>query len=375
MKKFSIALVVLVLVLSLSACLKSADAQNAEALIVAIGDVTLESESSIVAAENAVNALNNFEKAQVENLATLHNARQLYDDLVAKNKAEEERIATVKEAAAKIDAAIKAIGTVTLESGAKISAARNAYDAADKETREYVTALSTLKSAEATLSQLQADIVIELIDAIGKVTLNSGDSIKAAQQAYDSLSHDATSKVHNADLLRAAIVELNNLQKAEGKRLLNSMNANRDEVRSITFYYHKNFPYSSRGYWITDERSFVLPYIGMNDNNIWLRIVCNYTGSNWLFFEKITYHIDGENSYEFFDYFDVTRDNDSGDVWEYVDRLAEESEIELLWAIANSEKTIIRFEGDNKYRDFTVSEKDKEAIRQTLTAYEILKNK
>ena len=248
MKKFSIALVVLVLVLSLSACLKSTDAQNAEALIVAIGDVTLESESSIVAAENAVNALNNFEKAQVENLATLHNARQLYDDLVAKNKAEEERIATVKEAAAKIDAAIKAIGTVTLESGAKISAARNAYDAADKETREYVTALSTLKSAEATLSQLQADIVIELIDAIGKVTLNSGDSIKAAQQAYDSLSHDATSKVHNADLLRAAIVELNNLQKAEGKRLLNSMNANRDEVRSITFYYHKNFPYSSRGF-------------------------------------------------------------------------------------------------------------------------------
>ena len=44
----------------------------------------------------------------------------------------------------------------------------------------------------------------------------------------------------------------------------------------------------------------------------------------------------------------------------------------MLWAIANSTETIIRFEGDDYYRDFTVTAKDKDSIRQMLTIYESL---
>ena len=50
-----------------------------------------------------------------------------------------------------------------------------------------------------------------------------------------------------------------------------------------------------------------------------------------------------------------------------------ESEIEIFWAIANSTQTIVRFEGDEYYYDFTVSTEDKDAIREVLTAYEALK--
>ena len=73
-----------------------------------------------------------------------------------------------------------------------------------------------------------------------------------------------------------------------------------------------------------------------------------------------------------FNYFDVTRDNDYGVVWEYADCPVSESDIDLLWAVANSSQTIVRFEGDDYRYDHTVSESDKQAIRDVLTAFEAL---
>ena len=68
----------------------------------------------------------------------------------------------------------------------------------------------------------------------------------------------------------------------------------------------------------------------------------------------------------------MIRDNDT-EVWEYVNTAdVTEDDIEMFWAIANSEKTIVRFEGDEYYSDFTVSQADKDAIREVLTAYEAL---
>lgn len=83
--------------------------------------------------------------------------------------------------------------------------------------------------------------------------------------------------------------------------------------------------------------------------------------------------MDDERYYKTFNYFDVVRDNAYGDVWEYVDIEVGSSEEELLWAIANSTQTIVRFEGDDYYYDFTVSANDKQAIRDMLTVYDALK--
>ena len=73
-----------------------------------------------------------------------------------------------------------------------------------------------------------------------------------------------------------------------------------------------------------------------------------------------------------YNYFDVVRDNDT-EVWEYVNTAdVSDEDIEMLWAIANSTQTIVRFEGDERYSDFTVPQSDKDAIREVLTAYEAL---
>lgn len=91
-----------------------------------------------------------------------------------------------------------------------------------------------------------------------------------------------------------------------------------------------------------------------------------------MFWTKLTFAVDGQNYYQSYDYFEVARDNDGGKVWEYVDISVDKAEKILLEKIANSEKTIIRFEGKEHYYDLTVSAKDKKAIADMLTAYDLL---
>ena len=62
-----------------------------------------------------------------------------------------------------------------------------------------------------------------------------------------------------------------------------------------------------------------------------------------------------------------------GDVWEGADIVASSEDLELLQKIADSKETIIRFQGDRIY-DLTVSDSDKTAIKQVLTAYEAQKS-
>ena len=354
------------MVAALSGCGKSEAAQATDNLIAAIGEVTLDSEAKIVAAEQAVATLSEEDKAQLENQVTLIAARSAYDELLR-----QQQEAELQSKAAEVSGVIAGIGEVTLESEAAIAAARSAYDALEADAQAYVENVTALTDAEAKLTDLQAQQVAALIEAIGGVTLESGDSIKAAQEALAALSEEAAAKVSNVDTLNAAVTELDNQKKQYAESLLNSMRLSADPVRGMNFYYPMEFPYYT-DYWGADVRCFVLPYLGRQGDDVWLRLVCNYTDDDWVFFKKITFAVDEERYSDSFNYFDIVRDNDYGDVWEYIDTDVYDSDIEMLWEIANSTQTIIRFEGDDYYHDFTVSAADKEAIKQVLTVYEAL---
>jgi len=368
MKRLLTVVLSLILLLCLTACGKSKEAQAVDDMITAIGEVSLDSKTAIETAESALKALEAKAAEQVESTAVLEAARAAYDILAG---------------AAKVEDAIKAIGTVTLDSEKVIADARTAFDGSSAEIQAKVTNAADLTAAESKLkeliaeeekaSQQRADKVAALIDAIGAVTLDNEPAVKAAQEAYDALSKTDAAKVRNTDVLTAAADALKGLKKENALSLLSNMTCETDKVRKMSFYYPAAFPYStSAGYWYADQRSFVLPYMGMQGDDVWLRLVCNYTSSSWVFFEKITFAVDDQRFYESFKSSEVTRDNKAGDVWEYVDLSVGKSEVELLWAIANSTETIIRFEGDNYYRDFTVQANDKESIRQLLTIYEAL---
>ena len=165
-------------------------------LIDAIGEVTLESGDAIDAARTAYDKLPEAKKVLVDN----------YEKLTA---AEEAYTALVDAAAAKaVDDLIDAIGEVTLESGDAIKAARAAYDALTDTQKELVKNYEELTAAEEAYTNLvdaaAAKAVDDLIDAIGEVTADSGDAIKAARSAYDALTDTQKELVKNYEKLLAA---------------------------------------------------------------------------------------------------------------------------------------------------------------------------
>lgn len=360
MRRCFVLLLVLAMALTLTACSKSEAAQAVDDQIAAIGEVTLESESAIAAAEEAVAALAEEDRKQLDNEDDLKEARAAYETLV------------LEDQAAGVEEAIDAIGTVTVDSGEAVEAARALYDASPAEVQALVENFSDLEAAEETLSGLKVEEAIRLIDAIGTVTADSREAVEAAQTAYDALTQEDAAKVTNASALEDAATQLKTLLEQQANSLLSTMRVETDAVRGISFYYPQAFPYYT-DYWGADVRCFALPYLGRSGEDVWLRLVCDYTADDWIFFKQITFAVDDERYYKTFNYFDVVRDNAYGDVWEYVDIEVGNSEEELLWAIANSTQTIVRFEGDDYYYDFTVSANDKQAIRDMLTVYDALK--
>ena len=179
--------------------LKAADA--VEKLIDAIGTVTLDSEEAIKAARDAYDALTEEQQAQVGNYQTLLDAEAKLAD---------------QQAADAVEKLIDAIGTVTLDSEEAIKAARGAYDALTEEQKELVGNYQTLLDAEAKLADLKAaDAVEKLIDAVGTVTLDSEEAIKAARGAYDALTEEQKAQVGNYQTLLDAEAKLADLQAAD----------------------------------------------------------------------------------------------------------------------------------------------------------------
>ena len=111
---------------------------------------------------------------------------------------------------------IDAIGEVTLESEETIAAARAAYEALTEAQRAQVTNYDKLTAAEARLTDLKAaKAVDDMIDAIGEVTLESEGAIDAARAAYEALTEAQQAEVKSYDKLTAAEARLAVLKPAK----------------------------------------------------------------------------------------------------------------------------------------------------------------
>lgn len=186
--------------------------------IAAIGTVTVDSEAAIQEAREAYEALDVRQQKLVTNYQVLVDAEAAL--IVAKENA-----AAIQAVEERIDA----IGEVTASSVSKsrIDRARQAYDALAPELQEQVANYQTLLDAEARYAQLvgaaedakAAQPVIDLINAIGTVTLNSGAQIEAAEAAYALLTESQQALVTNYQVLveaRAVYDEL--VQQAAGNQ-------------------------------------------------------------------------------------------------------------------------------------------------------------
>ena len=214
---------------------------------------------------------------------------------------------------------------------------------------------------------------ITAIDEIGEVSLESKGKIEAAVALYNKLTVEEQSQITNYANLEAAQAQYDGLAETESNRLIDTysakFDADYDKVEGITWYMHKNMPE------YIDERCYIIPYLGVRGEDAWICIRYNYTESDWIFWESLTIVADGQKYTEYVGSFNTVRDNDGGVVWEWYDKVLnvnvpmENATIQMMETIANSTETIIRFQGDDYSYDLTVTDADKQMIRDALELY------
>ena len=152
---------------------------------------------------------------------------------------------TITDKAKEVDDLIDAIGTVTLESKAKIDIARDAYNTLTAEQKERVTKLNVLEESEKEYDRLKgeadkeeadkaaAKAVDDLIEKIGEVTIDSGKQIQQAREAFEKLTPEQKEKVEKEEILKVAEEKYAELllveEKENAKNLL-------DNYKNLTEY-------------------------------------------------------------------------------------------------------------------------------------------
>ncbi len=213
----------------------------------------------------------------------------------------------------------------------------------------------------------KAKKIDEQIESIESNGLESGGDIEAARKAYDSAEQEVKDAVTNLDILINYENTYAQLVETRGTEAMEYFYTDYDQVEKITWYMPNNLPQ------YIDTRSYVLPYIGEQGSNVWLVVRWNYTGDDWVFYQKAIIATDSNKYTKYFSYFDIDRDNDGGVVWETMDDSdISENDIKMLMDMATSESTIVRFEGDNDIYDLTLSGSDKGSIYYAIALYRYL---
>lgn len=323
-----------------------------EATIDAIGEVTLESQEAIDTARADFDALSAELQGRVENAAALEAAETaLFDAKVAE-----------------VDEAIDAIGEVTLKSGPAIKRAVRAYADAEEDVQAACKA-QVLGDAQDTFTQLRADDAQAAIDAIGEVTLESKEAIDAAREKYDDLSDKEAALVDDSALKAAesTYASLLKAHKAQQKQeMMKNFKTEHDDFRNITWYQHKSTPQYS------NTETYVLPYIAERGEDRTLYLRMNYAGRNWVFFETVYFLLDDLPVTRTFNYYDVHRDSAGGMVGEYVDLDCNFNDIKLIESMILAKETKVRFEGDDSYSDITITAEDKQHMQEVLDLWYLL---
>lgn len=279
------------------------------------------------------------------------------------------------EAMKAAEEAVKAIGTVTLDSLESIEAAETAVSALSAEEKEKFKYSEELQDAKTQYDKLKTEKdmkdISAKIDTITDVTLENGKLITDIETEFNNLSDETKEKVANKQKLLDATKKLKEIRAAEKERIISEKTplfiVTHDKVYNTTYY----FPNVRPEY--NNERTYVLPNIYQEGNTVSINMRYNYVSDDWLFWTELTILIDGKKYYKQFSYNDITRDNAYGDIIEVFDEDAsDEANLQMLREIAESEETIVRFEGEDYWDDFVIGNADKQAIKDTLALYEAL---
>ena len=171
----------------------------------------------------------------------------------------------------------------------------------------------------------------------------------------------------------AALREARELEKAEAKakkeKTIDSLKANFDirvdEFTGVGWARHKKrAKYNNRN---GIEIYFQIGKDGKSKN---LRFRVQYHGSDWIFFRKVYFSVDG-TQYTFIPSNKKT-DHGGGRVWEWMDNSVNEVEKVLLTHLATSKSARMKLQGDTDSRVKTITKSQIKAMNQTLRLYDAM---
>lgn len=322
------------------------------------GELKIEDESKVKEIKKDYDALNEKQKKKVKNHKLLEEAQEEIDSI---------KINEVVDA-------IKKIGTVSDKSGDAIAEAVKKYEKLPNELKDKVSNYKELTDKQKEYDTIGAEKVISAIKDLGEITLKSKDKIKEIDKLYDQLTDEGKKLVTNAEDLKTAKKQYNDKYKKEYTKKLNDLlkkfKAKRDDVEKCTFYECATEPR------YINDRCYILPYLRYNDDgSMYIRIRAVCVDDEWVFWKSLKVVIDDGTYTKEFNYFDIERDHNRKNNWEYADYLCNADDILALSMIAGSKSATARFRGDAHSKDFTISAADKASIKdmmQALTYYACL---
>lgn len=169
-----------------------------------------------------------------------------------------------------------------------------------------------------------------------------------------------------SDKLRKEKEKTNKDKAARLSNATNKMRKKLDDIKEITWYTDKSTP-------IYANRNNIHLYFGkMTENTPFLRLKIQYTASDWLFIKYYTIKTDNNTHNIYTTYGDVKKDNDGGEIWEWYDVPVDNLLYEIIKDIISSKNVKLRYNGDNYYKDRTITNSEIQALKNVLDAYEAL---
>lgn len=151
--------------------------------------------------------------------------------------------------------------------------------------------------------------------------------------------------------------------RAEINELRQYFRSNMDKVENIKWISHKKTPKFF-------QNKTIYTYLGDENGTVWPRTVIGFQKQGWIFMKQIIINVDG-TQYNI-DVNSLERKTDvvgDGTIMEYVDLRAAPELEKIMWAVANSKKSVVRFRGEQYHYDFEVSSQQKQAIKHIWSYY------
>lgn len=205
--------------------------------------ITLDSETAITEARAAYDKASEKVQKKVSNYDTLKKAEAQLETLKTEVQSVEDKIDKIGyDESFGTDTQNLVINGISNDSSVSIEDARISYDSLQNFLQEAVENYDKLTKSEETLSRVETiKSVIDQINALGDITLDSETNVNNTKSAYDSLSDEDKAFISNSETLANAETSLNNLkQEAAAQKVVAEEAANEEAEAQKNNSKHSN---------------------------------------------------------------------------------------------------------------------------------------